>query len=242
MPFKPKILVLEGDEPTLALVESTLLRMGAEPRGLASGQEGARLIEQEKFDGAFIDWDNLDLGGKELTRLVRRSSSNSQIPIAMFTAGSDMRVIADAFQAGVTLYLSKPFGPRELERLLNASRGTMLEERRRYQRVILTVPVICEWGKKRGYKRITGRSVNISSSGMLMRLFPQPEGGTAVTVDLILPKSNNTLKLEGVVVRTGGSRQVAIQFSRLTPAQRDSLEDFVSSEDSQPVEPGWMRV
>ena len=242
MPFKPKILVLEADGPTLALVESTLLNMGAEPKGLGSGQEGAKLIGEEKFDGVFMDWDNLDVGGDELARLIRGSPSNAKIPIAMFTASTDTSVIAEAFKAGVTLFLSKPFGPRELERLLNASRGTMIEERRRYQRVLLTVPVICEWGKKRGHKRISGRSVNVSNSGMLLRVFPQPDVGTAVGVEFLLPRARQQLKLAGVVARTGSSHQAAVQFPHLTPAQRDSLEDYIGSVDSQPVESGWMRT
>jgi DNA-binding response OmpR family regulator len=241
MPFKPRILVLENDGATLGLVETTLTRMGAEPRTSTSGHEGMRLIDTEKYDGVFVDWDNLDLAGNEITRHIRRSPSNSQIPVAMFTARTDTHVIADAFRGGVTLFLSKPFGPKELERLLNTSRGTMLEERRRYQRVVLTVPVICEWGKKRGFKRITGRSVNVSNTGILMRLFPQPEMGTTLAIELILPTSKQPLKLEGVVVRTGASRQVAANFPRLTAAQRDLLEDYVGSPQTEVVESGWIR-
>ncbi len=236
MPFKPKILVLEGDEPTLALLQSTLKRMGADPRIFLSGREGILLAEREKFDGAFVDWDNLDITGVDLVRRIRRSLSNSQIPIAMFTSSTDSGIVANAFKAGVTLSLSKPFGPKELEHLLNASRGTMIEERRRHQRVLLSVPTVCEWGKKRGHKKISGRSVNVSNSGILMRLHPRPETGTAVVVELILPSSKKSLKLIGVVLRTGTGRQVAVQFSQLTPALRDSLEDYVGSEDTQPVE------
>jgi CheY-like chemotaxis protein len=241
MPFKPKILVLEGDEAALRLVETTLIRMGAEPRGSTSGQEGAHLIDREEFDGVFVDWDNLDVAGMELTNHVRCSASNARIPLAMFTASTDTRVIAEAFKGGVTLSLSKPFGAKELERLLNASRGTMLEERRRYQRVVLTVPVICEWGKKRGFKRITGRSMNVSHSGMLMRLFPQPEVGTTLALEVILPTSKQSLKLEGIVVRLGASRQVAVQFAHLSAALKDLLEDYVGSAHTEVVRSGWIR-
>ncbi len=242
MSFKPKILILEGDEQTLNLVATTLTRMGAQPRGYRSGREGARLITQEKFDGAFVDWDNLDMAGEEIVLRVRQSPSNGKIPVAMFTLNLDTRVIADAFKGGVTLFLSKPFGARELERLLNTSRGTMLAERRRYQRVVLSVPVICEWGKKRGAKRVTGKSVNISSSGILMRLFPQPEVGSSVVVVLILPTSRQSLNLQGVVARNGAARQVAVRFARLTPAQRDLLEDYVGSPETEVVESGWIRA
>ena len=241
MSFNPKILVLEGDKPTLMLLESTLQRMGAEPRVFSSGREGILLAEREKFDGAFVDWDNLDIRGEEMVRRIRRSPANSQIPIAMFTASTDSGIVAKAFKSGVTLSLSKPFGPKELERLLNTSRGSMLAERRRHKRVLLSVPTVCEWGKKRGHKKISGRSVNVSSSGILMRLHPQPEAGTALLIELILPSAKKSLKLSGVVARTGAGHQVAVQFSKLTPALRDSLEDYVGSEDTQPVESAWIK-
>jgi AmiR/NasT family two-component response regulator len=53
----------------------------------------------------------------------------------MFTSSDDASLIANAFKAGVTLSLQKPFGPKELNLLLNACRGKMLGERRRHQRV-----------------------------------------------------------------------------------------------------------
>jgi hypothetical protein len=42
-------------------------------------------------------------------------------------------------------------------------------------------------------------------------------------------------------VRTGASRQVAVQFSHLTPTQRDSLEDYIGSPETEAVQSGWMR-
>ena len=242
MAFKPKILILETDAPMRDLVITSLEKAGAIPHGCGSVSEAAQLLENEKFDGAFVDWDNLDLPGDELVRRIRRSPSNGQIPIAMLTEATNTHMIADAFKAGVTLFLGKPFGARELERLLNTSRGTMLEERRRYQRVTLSVPVVCEWGKKRGLKRITGRTVNISSSGMLMSLHPQPEEGAAVMSELILPVSKQPLMLEGTVMRTASNRQVAVRFGRLTPAQRDQLEDYIGSKETEVVSSGWIKA
>ena len=60
-------------------------------------------------------------------------------------------------------------------------------------------------------------------------------------IELILPSSKKNLKLSGVVVRTGAGHQVAVQFSQLTPALRDSLEDYVGSVDTEPVESAWIK-
>lgn len=202
--------------------------MAVEPRCVSSGAEAILLIEREKFDGALVDWDNSDLQGGDLIRRIRRSKSNATIPIAMLTSRSDAGVMAEGFKAGITLFLAKPFGVKELERLLNVTRSTMQEERRRYQRVPFALPVICKWGQKRAHKGITGETINVRRSGLLMRLFPHPDVRAAVSMVLMLPGSRESLTLKGVIPRVGSDRQVAVQFVGTSKEQCEVLESFVS--------------
>jgi hypothetical protein len=115
-------------------------------------------------------------------------------------------------------------GAKELTRLLNASRGAMLEDRRRYQRAAAAGPVFCAWEKK----QVKGQGVNVSSSGLLATLSPRPEVGESVEVEFTLPKSSQTLTLNGEVVRHGPGGQVGIRFARV--AQEDSERLKVSVE------------
>ncbi len=199
-----------------------------EPRCLGSSQEASALVETDKFEGAFIDWDACDLSGEELTRRIRRSKLNAKIPIAMLTARTETCIVAEGFEAGVTYHLAKPFGAKELRRLLNASRGTMLVERRRYNRWPKTFQVICEWGPKGERKRIAGKSIDVSTTGMLMTLFPEPEVGTALSLELLLPEAPKGLVLKGVVLRRHAARHVAIRFIRAPAEQEDFLETYLS--------------
>jgi DNA-binding response OmpR family regulator len=237
MAYRPKILVVEDDPALTRLLETTMRHMGADPYCVGAGQQAISLVEGEKLDGAFVDWDNRDLNPEELTERIRRSKSNSKIPVAMLSAGTDQRDIARGFKAGVTFFLAKPFGPNEIERLLNASRGTMLEDRRRYQRVPLQVPTLCQWGQKRQVKRITGRSLNVSSSGLLLKISPQPETGVAVSVELLLPGQQKGLVLKGVVARSGPRDHIAIRFVYLAREQQERLENFVSSHPASALFP-----
>lgn len=194
------------------------------------GSQG--LVDEEKFDGAFVDWDMDEFDPEDLTHRIRRSKSNSKIPVAMLSAPTHEHDVTKGFKAGATFFLAKPFGPNELERLLNASRGAMLEDRRRYQRVPLNVPTLCEWGRKRGLKRIAGRSVNVSSNGVLMKISPQPERGAAVSVELLLPGQRKSLILKGVVARAGPGDQVAVRYVYIGKELQDRLESFASGETS----------
>jgi DNA-binding response OmpR family regulator len=229
MAFRPRILIVEDDPALRRLLETTLVHMGTEPRCVRAGREAVSHVDKDKFDGVFVDWDNQGFNPEELTQHIRRSPSNSKIPVAMLSARTDQGDIARGFKAGATFFLAKPFGANELERLLNATRGAMLEDRRRYQRVPVSIPTLCEWGRKRGVKRVAGRSINLSSSGLLMKLAPAPEAGVAVSVELLLPGQQKGLVLKGMVTRAGPSDHVAVRFVYLAREQQERLENFVSS-------------
>ena len=221
--FKPKILVVEKDPTTLRLFDTTLKSMGALPRCLANGRQASEAINREKFDGVFLDWDAGEVDGPELTQRIRKSKSNKGIPVAMLTQRRDTRAIADGFKAGVTFYLQKPVGEKELTRLLNASRGAMLQERRRYQRASVVMPVLCLWEQK----QVKGQSVNLSSLGLLATLSARPEVGASVEVEFTLPKSSVTMTLDAKVVRHGPGGQAGLAFSRPGGVDVERLRAFV---------------
>jgi DNA-binding response OmpR family regulator len=229
MAFRPKILVVEDDPHLQHLLETTMRHMGTEPRCMHADREAMSVVDTDKFDGVFVDWDNRGFNPEELTQHIRRSPSNAKIPVAMLSARTDQGDVARGFKAGATFFLAKPFGANELERLLNATRGAMLEDRRRYQRVPISIPTLCEWGRKRGVKRIAGRSVNLSSNGLLMKLTPGPETGAAVSVELLLPGQQKSLVLKGMVTRAGPGDHVAVRFVYLAKELQERLENFVST-------------
>jgi len=228
MAHRFRILVVEQDPPTMRQIESTLKIMGAEPHCLTSSKQAAKLVNEEKFDGAFLDWDTPELGGEDLTKLIRHSKSNKTIPIAMLTGRNDAKAIAVGFKAGVTFFLSKPVGAKELQRLLNAARGAMLEERRRYQRVPVRMGVQCKWGGKEH----TGQVANLSLSGVLVALPTAPEVGAELSLEFTLPKAHNALHLRGAVARVAPGNQVGIKFLSVPAEEHEQLKKFLSRASS----------
>jgi hypothetical protein len=184
-------------------------------------------VEMEKFDGAFVDWDCQNLCPEELTLRIRKSKSNSGIPVAMLSTRPDQTDFTRGFKAGSTFFLAKPFGLKELECLLNATRGAMLEERRRYQRVSINISILCEWIEGRSIKHVAARSVNISCTGVLIKITPRPEAGVAASVELPLPRPHTKLVLKVIVVRAGPGELVALRFLNPTKDQQEQLENFV---------------
>ena len=237
MPFRPKILVVESDPALRQLLESTLRIMGSEPSCVVAEQDVVSRIDAGKFDGAFLDWDGLSANPEALIQRIRRSKSNSRIPVVILSGRTTTREVAKGFAAGATFFLAKPFDTNDLGRLLNATRGSMLEERRRYERVPLNVPTLCEWGQRRGQRSASGRSLNISSSGLLLKLSPLPERGTAVSVELLLPGQQRSLRLKGITERVGPGDQTAVRFVQIDKQQRELLETFVACHPSSSMFP-----
>jgi CheY-like chemotaxis protein len=229
MDFRPRILVAESDPSLRRLLTTTMKHMGAEAVCAESHEEARSRLTCEKFDGVFLDWDDPAFRAEELTLEVRKSKSNPGIPIAMLSAHPQRADVVRGFKAGSTFYLAKPFGSRELEFLLNATRGAMLEERRRYQRISASLPVLCEWREGAKSRHVAGRSINVSITGILIRVNPRPEPGVSVKLEVSLPHPCPKLAVSAMVVRTGMGDNVGLRFLNLTREQQEQLEHFVTA-------------
>jgi CheY-like chemotaxis protein len=247
MAFKPKILVVEDDQPMLHLFGEVLTKMGAEPRLVSSSTHALELIEREKFDGIFLDLVMPEMDGLELARRIRGSKSNATVALVMITASPEPHAMRDSFQAGVNFFLHKPVTVQQLGKLLNAARGLMLAERRRYQRAPVALLMRCRWwappvphaptvvegsqaegsGAEGKNHLVNGRSVNLSASGALVELPELPPVGAAVRLEFSLPGSPQALVLPGVVARQHSAESVGLRFECDDEPTRRALMEFV---------------
>lgn len=223
MAFQPKILVVEDDKAMLRLLGEVLGQMGAEPHLVGSSVQAAELVEKEKFDGVFLDWRMPEMDGLELARKIRASRLNPGVPMVMLTAVHSPTALKECFAAGVDFFLQKPVSVQQLRRLLNASRGLMLEERRHYQRAPVALEVRCRWDNQQA----TGRSVNVSATGILLELDAPPAVGTEVTLEVEFPGQAEALELGGRVTRLAAGCGPAIAFHDLPRGVRLLLTSLV---------------
>ncbi|HOX06274.1 MAG TPA: two-component system response regulator CreB [Planctomycetota bacterium] len=106
-----RILVVE-DEPAIAeTITYALSTEGFEPVWKATGREGLAALAAGGADLVILDVMLPDLGGFEVCREIRRSSS---VPVIFLTArGAEVdRVVG--LELGADDYVPKPFSPREL--------------------------------------------------------------------------------------------------------------------------------
>jgi len=217
-----KLLVVEDDIASLELMTEVLTSLNADVRPVSNSREAADLVNQEKFDGVFLDLEMPNLNGFDLARRIRQSSWNKSTPIIIVTGRDDRRTMQEVFEIGATFFLQKPVDRQKLTGLFRAVRGTLLENRRRHSRVPLQAGLVCSTDSR----TLRGVSWNLSSGGMQVEVDGlQP--GDSVNLSFRLPQPGIPIDAAGVVVWVKEKRQ-GIRFTKLSPQAQQAIQDFVA--------------
>jgi signal transduction histidine kinase/ActR/RegA family two-component response regulator len=110
-----RVLVVEDDPDSLALIAEVLHRHGAEVSQAALGDEALRLLGRERFDLIVSDIGLPDIDGHELLRRARATpAEKGHVPALALTAYAEVDDVARAHRAGFERHLAKPFSPDRL--------------------------------------------------------------------------------------------------------------------------------
>src|SRR5262245_18049637 len=119
-PSRPKVLVVEDEEPVRRVLASTLPAHGFDVVAAATGEDALRDAAQYVPDVVLLDLGLPDIDGIEVTRRLREWST---MPIVVLSARGSEGAKVDALDAGADDYVTKPFGfPELLARLRVALR------------------------------------------------------------------------------------------------------------------------
>jgi DNA-binding response OmpR family regulator len=107
----PSLLLIEDDDAIRTALELSLTRQGHRVATAASGEDGLKLLREQRPDLIVLDVMLPGIDGMQVCRLLRR---DMQVPIIMLTAlgGEGDRVAG--LDTGADDYMPKPFGMREL--------------------------------------------------------------------------------------------------------------------------------
>jgi len=106
-----KILMIEDDEELAMLLQSRLMKSQIDTTVALTPLEGLKLFQENRYDLLILDLSLPQMDGLEICRSVRQESN---IPIIISSARSDMRDKTVGFANGADDYLSKPYNPDEL--------------------------------------------------------------------------------------------------------------------------------
>jgi two-component system cell cycle response regulator DivK len=112
------ILVIEDQEDNRRIMRDLLTSVNYNIIEAVTGEEGVRFAETHRPDLILMDIQLPDFNGYEATRKIKAIPALSSIPIIAVTSyalsGDDIK----AFEAGCDAYVSKPFSPRALLKII----------------------------------------------------------------------------------------------------------------------------
>ncbi len=116
------VLIVDDDEFVRKLIATTLEDVADfELHEAGDGVQALRIAEQEHPTLVFLDVDMPDLDGIGACRELRRRRSAATIVMLTAAAGDDVHRLA--VEAGADLFLTKPFSPLDLLRLVDQLGG-----------------------------------------------------------------------------------------------------------------------
>ncbi len=106
-----RVLVVEDDRSVRETATLLLERAGLRVTAVGDGLQALDALAGHRFDLVLLDVMLPSVDGFEVCRTIRR---DSQIPIVILTARSDVADVVAGLELGADDYLTKPFQPAEL--------------------------------------------------------------------------------------------------------------------------------
>jgi CheY-like chemotaxis protein len=114
------VLVVDDDPFIRKLIATTLEDVAQfEIHEAADGIEALEVARRERPSLVFLDIDIPEIDGIDACRQLRADESTNATKIVMLTAAHGDAVQQEAADAGADLYLTKPFSPLDLLRLVD---------------------------------------------------------------------------------------------------------------------------
>jgi CheY-like chemotaxis protein len=225
-----KLLVVDDDALNLELMDEVFTSLKADVVPVDDGKKAVALVNEQRFDGIFLDLEMPGMHGFDLARKVRESTRNKATPIVIVTGRDERTTMQQAFTLGATFFLQKPVDRQRLSNLFRTVRGSLFENRRRQARVPLHTEVVCEVDSR----TVPGMSWNLSQGGIQidaggMRI------GDAVRLSFRLPTSAAHIDTFGVVAWSSTERQ-GIRFTKMSPHNIEAIRDFIAEVEK----PDWV--
>ena len=115
-----RILIVD-DEPDIRQLVSDVLESGTgeyEINHAVDGEDALKKVATKKPDLVILDIMMPRMDGLETCRRLRASEATKSIPVILLTVKAGMESRDEGFGCGADLYMTKPFDPEELRRMV----------------------------------------------------------------------------------------------------------------------------
>ena len=215
-------LLLSQDQPMIDVLQRALLDLGIGVEVYSTADWAREDLSDSHFDAVIVDCDVS--GATGLLETLRRSANNSRaLTFAITNADSGLR---NALDHGANLALEKPISIERARSSFRAAYGLIMQERRRYFRLALDVPVRVAAGER----TIVANSMNISEGGLALRSEDELPLNRVVKLAFLLPGQKSELELRAAVVWKDPRGHVGLRFEPTSAETRQKLNNWLAEQ------------
>jgi len=218
-----KVLIVEDDPRLCEFIGEVLSSADLDTHAMTDSTQAAARLKTEKFNAVFLDIRMPPPDGIELTRQMRSSRLNLTTPIIIITGEQERGLTARAFEAGANFLLFKPVDRIRLLRLVKVAQPSIDHQRRQHQRFKVT----CKLSVVSGSDRLEGRTLDISTKGILAQLSTPLPIGPAVSITIELKPATPPILVTARVVRSAGKDCFGLEIDNMSAADRDRWHQFL---------------
>jgi CheY-like chemotaxis protein len=176
-----------------------------------------------KFEAIVVDFKDSAAALELLKKSREMTSHKAAVVIAILNANDEM---PSAFRAGASFVLVKPISAAVLVRTLKVSHPLMVNEKRRYYRCPVRIPVYVSVGSQPDFM---ATSVNISEQGIAISNSPALRVGDRVVLRLTLTDPPVSAKVGAEVCWRNNAGAAGLQFVEVPAHVKEQLTSWLSA-------------
>ena len=218
-----RILLVDHSRGALLFQETILRRRQNLIVTALAGTDGLKKARLEKPHLIIFGYDLFDMSAPEFCREIRDDEETRPMSLLLVVDREHQEQADLCLSAGCNDVIFRPLQRRELDQ--KVLKLTSIPVRRQL-RTITKIEVSVE---KNG-RFILGRSVNISSNGILLEVDRVLPGDGGVRLHFYLPGDPRPLQLEAAVLRAefvGTMAKYGLQFVNVTTDERGRIDQYV---------------
>jgi CheY-like chemotaxis protein len=213
-------LVISDDESTVRQLTESMQQFAISAEVCRDAGFALQSLNRRHYEAVVVDLKMYQ--AKEIMERVRISPSNQTATTFAITDGA---ASASGFSSGANFVLERPLSDESLSRSLRAAYGIIMRERRRYFRCPLTAPVVV---RNQEGKETQCETINISESGIAIRIPAPMKAGIEVAVQFKLPENQTRFVIQSKICWSDPTGRTGLQFLNLPLPQKTELQGWLS--------------
>jgi PilZ domain len=212
-------LLMCREQQDLRILGKALDEVAMEQEVCLSAPEALDLTVLRHYSALVLDF---DLPGAAMVARMARLAPSHRRPVIFAMIGA-FTEIAETFQAGANFIFYKPLGFGQMVRCLRAGRGFMRPDRRESPRQSLESLVYLQFG----IAALPAMVLDLNQNGLALQA-PEPLPPVQqMPLRFVLPGTTKMVEGMGEVVWADDGGRAGMLFSRLTPASKKYLKQWL---------------